>query len=72
MKIELGGLGRGYAGFWCGLMGSGSVFGAWGALRLLLLYLRAGLRWGTSGNLFTLLHPFGLLPRPSTSHFFNF
>lgn len=65
MKIKLGSVGRGYASFWCGMTGSGSVFGTWGALRLLLLYLRAGLRWGTSSILFT-------LPHSPTSHFFNF
>lgn len=72
MKIKLDNLGRGYATFWCWLMGPGSVFGTWGALRPLLLYLRAGLRWGTSSILCTLPHPSGLPPRQSTSHFFNF
>ena len=72
MKIKLDNLGRGYASFWCWLVGPGSVFGTLGAPRLLLLYLRAGLRWGTSSALCSLPHPSGLLPRPSTSHFFNF
>lgn len=72
MKMELDNLGRGSDGFWCGLLGPASVFGTWAAPRLLLLYLRAGLRWGSSSTLCTLPHPSGLLPRPSTNHFFNF
>lgn len=36
MKIKLGNLRRGCAGFWCWRMGPGSVVGTWGTPRLLL------------------------------------
>lgn len=72
MKMELDNLGRDYDGFCCGLLGPASASGTWAAPRLFLLYLRAGSRWGSSSTLGTLPHPSGLLPRPSTSHFFNF
>lgn len=65
MKIEVVNLGRGYASLWCCLVHPGSTLDNQGAPRLLLLYLRAGLRWGASSILCT-------LPHPANSHVFNF